>query len=156
VRASTWIGRLLAPATLLLCLSLASPARADDEDKGKEKPKDKAAKTDGGDIEKIVQEVTKRVLAELRGEEKKGKYPDKNAKKGDKQGRFITVDLDKLPPELAKQLLQYVGEQKGGKKKSEEKETPKKGQKKEKDEDKEEKNKNSVKEKTGKKKEKDD
>jgi hypothetical protein len=152
VHAPSWIGRLLLPAALLLCLSVASPLRAD-EDERKGKQKEKVKKTDA-DVEKIAQEVTRRVLAELRGEEKKEKKEkkeDKPTKKGEKQGRVITIDLDKLPPDLAKQVLKYAGGKKGEKKKGEEKETRKKGKKKEKDEDEDE-----DKKKSKKKKEKDD
>lgn len=125
MRQTSGFGKLLLPAALLLAVCLALPARADDKGKGKDTP---PAKTEDVDVEKLVQEVTRRVLEELRGQKKgatrKGddrkNQPTKEEfrKKGDAKPHIVRVDLNKLPPELARQVEKYAeqGKQDEGKK----------------------------------------
>lgn len=111
--------------SLLLVVGLTLPLAADEKGKGEEKPPVK-----GGDpqIEKIVQEVTRRVLEELRH----GKQPlngdagKKNVKGGDvkkplkgdgSKPHIVRVDLNKLPPDVAKvveKFAEHEGQEKKG------------------------------------------
>ena len=135
--ASAWFWRLL--CTMTVGLGLASPSGADDRDK-KDAGKGKDAKNviviqlDASkvppDLLKKLLELSKNTAGDKKGDDdkkgEKGRKGDDDDKKGEKgrkgdddktgekaKSNIVQVDLNKLPPELAKRLKEELAKSKG-------------------------------------------
>jgi hypothetical protein len=133
MRTSTWSWRLICAAGVILGVCLAGPSRADekgkkDSDKGKA---DKNVIVIQLDLSKAPPAFVKQLMELAKSQAKdedekkdgkkkdKGKKSDKDDEKGrDKKSNIVQVDLNKLPPDLAKRLKAELAKSKDDGKKS--------------------------------------